>query len=139
MDQIIRRAQLPDRPAGQLVDIGIEAGSIVVIAPYLSADAAPYDAAGRVACGGLIESHIHLDKARLPDVVLAPIDHQVNPVCYSAGFKADISTADIYGRAKRTLRESLLHDPHPHSRGSRSSDWNAERLLKILMFTWSPI
>jgi|HubBroStandDraft_5_1064220.scaffolds.fasta_scaffold25554_2 cytosine deaminase len=79
MDQIIRRAQLPDRLAGQLVDIG-KSGSIVVIDPCLSADAASYDAAGQVACGGLIESHIHLDKARLPDVVLAPIDRQVNPV-----------------------------------------------------------
>jgi len=71
--------ELPDRLAGQLVDIG-KSGSIVVIDPCLSADAASYDAAGQVACGGLIESPIHLDKARLPDVVLAPIDRQVNPV-----------------------------------------------------------
>jgi cytosine deaminase len=109
MDQIVRRAQLPERPAGQLVDIGIESGSIVAIDPHLSAEAASYDAAGRLVCGGLIESHIHLDKGRLLDIVPAPADRQVNPVRYSAGFKSNISTADIYGRAERTLRESLLN------------------------------
>ena len=72
MDQIIRRAQLPERPAGQLVDIGIEAGSIVAIDTPISTDAPSYDAAGRLVCGGLIESHIHLDKGRLLDVVPAP-------------------------------------------------------------------
>jgi cytosine deaminase len=109
MDQIIRRAQLPERPAGQLVDIGIEAGSIVAIDTPISTDAPSYDAAGRFVCGGLIESHIHLDKGRLLDVVPAPADRQINPVRYSAGFKSGISTEDIYGRAERTLRESLLH------------------------------
>jgi cytosine deaminase len=109
LDQIIRRAQLPERPAGELVDIGIKAGSIVAIDTHLAADAAAYDAAGHLVCGGLIESHIHLDKGRLLEVVPAPIDRQVNPVHYSAGFKAGISAEDIYGRAERTLRESLLH------------------------------
>ena len=109
MDRIVRRAQLAERPAGQLVDIGIEAGSIVAIDPHLSAEAASYDAAGRLVCGGLIESHIHLDKGRLLDFVPAPADRQVNPVRYSAGFKSNISTADIYKRAERTLRESLLN------------------------------
>jgi cytosine deaminase len=109
LDQIIRRAQLPERPAGELVDIGIKAGSIVAIDTHLAADAAAYDAAGHLVCGGLIESHIHLDKGRLLEVVPAPIDRQVNPVRYSAGFKAGISAEDVYGRAERTLRESLLH------------------------------
>jgi cytosine/creatinine deaminase len=109
MDQIIRRAQLTERPAGRLVDIGIEAASIVAIDTHISTDAPSYDAAGRLVCGGLIESHIHLDKGRLLDVVPAPADRQINPVRYSAGFKSGISTEDIYGRAERTLRESLLH------------------------------
>ena len=108
MDQIVRRAQLPEHPAGQLVDIGIESGSIVAIDTHLSAEAASYDAAGHLVCGGLIESHIHLDKGRLLDVVPAPADRQVNPVRYSAGFKSAITTTDIYSRAERTLRESLL-------------------------------
>jgi cytosine/creatinine deaminase len=109
VDQIIRRAQLPERPMGELVDIGIKDGSIVAIDAHLSADATSYDAAGHLVCGGLIESHIHLDKGRLLEVVPAPVDRHVNPVRYSAGFKDGISTADIYGRAERTLRESLLH------------------------------
>jgi len=91
VDQIIRRAQLPERPIGELVDIGIKDGSIVAIDARLSADAASYDAAGHLVCGGLIESHIHLDKGRLLDVVPAPVDRQVNPVRYSAGFKGGIS------------------------------------------------
>ncbi|MBV8165337.1 MAG: amidohydrolase, partial [Alphaproteobacteria bacterium] len=61
MDLIIRNAQLLDQPAGTLRDVGIQGGKIVAIEPSLTADAQNFDAGGRLACAGLIETHIHLD------------------------------------------------------------------------------
>src|SRR5258708_36458705 len=66
MDLIIRNARLSDR-AGEPLDIGIENGRIAAIGHALAAEAPEYDAQGRLACPGLIETHIHLDKSRIID------------------------------------------------------------------------
>ena len=58
MDLIVRNARLSDRPAGELVDIGIEGGRIIAIERGLAAEAPVYDAKGLLACPGLIETHI---------------------------------------------------------------------------------
>ena len=67
MDLIIRNARLSDRPAGEPLDIGIDKGRIVAIERRLAADGKAYDAKGKLACPGLIETHIHLDKSRIID------------------------------------------------------------------------
>jgi cytosine deaminase len=67
MDLIIRNARLADRSSAELSDIGVGNGRIVAIERRLAADAEVYDAEGRLACPGLIESHIHLDKSRIMD------------------------------------------------------------------------
>jgi cytosine deaminase len=61
IDLAIRNARLPH--ASHLTDIGIEGGLTAVIEPGFVCDAPEYDAGGRLVCGGLIETHIHLDKA----------------------------------------------------------------------------
>ena len=66
MDLIIRNARLSDRDGGPH-DIGIADGRIVAIEPRIAADAPAYDAGGCLACPGLIETHIHLDKSRIID------------------------------------------------------------------------
>ncbi|HZN30819.1 MAG TPA: amidohydrolase, partial [Xanthobacteraceae bacterium] len=65
MDLIIRNGRLADRPADGPLDIGVEKGRIVAIERGLAAEAEVYDAGGRLACPGLIETHIHLDKSRI--------------------------------------------------------------------------
>ena len=65
MDLIIRNARLSDRDGAH--DIGIANGRIVAIEPSIVADAQVYDAQGLLACPGLIETHIHLDKSRIID------------------------------------------------------------------------
>ena len=67
MDLVIRHARLSDRISDELTDIGVANGRIVAIGPLPSADVEVYDAEGRLACPGLIESHIHLDKSRIID------------------------------------------------------------------------
>ena len=108
MDLIVRRAQLTDRPSGQHVDIGIDGGRIVAIEPNLAAEGATYDAAGRLVCGGLVETHIHLDKAHLLDRRPAQAGRNINPVPYTSAIKPEISKEDVYARAERALRECIL-------------------------------
>src|SRR5919202_5001075 len=99
MDLIVRGAQLADRPRGELVDIGVEAGRIVAVAPRLDAETRIHEAAGRLTCAGLIETHIHLDKSRLLERCPAEPGRIINPVRYVEPFKKDISEEDIYRRA----------------------------------------
>jgi len=108
MDLIVRRAQLTDRPSGQHLDIGIDGGRIVAIEPNLAAEGATYDAAGRLVCGGLVETHIHLDKAHLLDRRPAQAGRNINPVPYTSAIKLEISKEDVYARAERALRECIL-------------------------------
>src|SRR5262249_38692110 len=64
MDLIIRNVRVADRASDEPMDLGIRDGRIVAIERELVANAETYDARGRLACAGLIESHIHLDKSR---------------------------------------------------------------------------
>lgn len=109
MDLIIRNAQLPDRAPGTLVDIGVEAGRIVALEPTIAADAQTYDAGGRLACGGLIETHIHLDKGRLLDALPPEQGRAINPVRYVQKFKPQLTEEGTRLRGEQTLRECLLH------------------------------
>jgi cytosine deaminase len=108
MDLIVRRAQLTDRPSGQHLDIGIDGGRIVAIESNLAAEGATFDAAGRLVCGGLVETHIHLDKAHLLDRRPAQAGRNINPVPYTSAIKPEISKEDVYARAERALRECIL-------------------------------
>ena len=66
MDLIIRNARLADAaPEQPPVDIGIDKGRIVAIERSISAAAKTYDAGGKLACAGLVETHIHIDKSRI--------------------------------------------------------------------------
>ena len=60
MDLILRNALLAHAPEAPPVDIGVANGRIVAIEPHLQAEAAEYDAAGLLVCGGFVETHIHL-------------------------------------------------------------------------------
>jgi cytosine deaminase len=108
MDLIVRRARLTGSPSDQQLDIGIDGGRIVVIEPNLAAEGETYDAAGRLVCGGLVETHIHLDKAHLLDRLPAQAGRNINPVPYTSAIKPEISTGDVYARAERALQECIL-------------------------------
>jgi cytosine/creatinine deaminase len=67
VDLIIRNARLADRSFSEPLDIGVAAGKIVAIESGLAGAGETYNAAGRLACAGLIETHIHLDNSRIID------------------------------------------------------------------------
>ena len=108
MDLVIRNARLPGRPE-TTIDIGIERGRIVALEHSLSADAEIYDAQGRLACAGLIETHIHLDKSRIIDRCAPQERSKLSPVTGVAPLKKDMSVEDVHARAAQTLEQCILH------------------------------
>ncbi|HJU15944.1 MAG TPA: amidohydrolase family protein [Stellaceae bacterium] len=109
MDLIVRNVRLAERPEEGAVDIGVAEGRIAAIAPSLAAEAESYDAGGRLACAGLVETHIHIDKSRIVDRCPPPSGRAVNPVTAVAPLKSGFTVEDVYRRAEQTLRECLLN------------------------------
>jgi cytosine deaminase len=108
MDLIIRNARLSDR-AGPPHDIGIAAGRIAAIAPGIAADAPVYDAGGRLACPGLVETHIHLDKARIIDRCAPQERRTLSPVKGVTPLKASMTVEDVRERAAATVEAAIKH------------------------------
>ena len=109
MDLIIRNAQLADRPGEQPLDIGVSGGKIVAIAHGLVGSGETYDAGGRLACSGLIETHIHLDKSRIIDRCPPETGREISPMRQVAALKPSFTAEDVRARAERTLVECILN------------------------------
>jgi cytosine/creatinine deaminase len=109
MDLIIRNVRLADQRFDELTDIGIADGRIVAIEPGFSAEAEIYDAEGRLACPGLIESHIHLDKSRIIERCIPQERAQLSPIKGVAPLKKSMTVEDIRGRAEQTLKQCIMH------------------------------
>jgi cytosine/creatinine deaminase len=109
VDLVIRNARLFDRPSDGPLDIGVERGRIVAIERGISADAQVYDARGHLACPGLIETHIHLDKSRIIDRCAPQERSQLSPVKGVTPLKKSMSVEDVRARAERTLEECIKH------------------------------
>src|ERR1700678_1339715 len=65
IDYVIKNARLANHTG--IVDIGFEHGRIAAIGSNIDCDAPTHDAEGCLCCGGLIETHIRLDKSRIMD------------------------------------------------------------------------
>jgi cytosine deaminase len=109
VDLIIRNARLSDRLSQGPLDIGIARGRIVAIERGLAAEAEVYDAGGYLACPGLIETHIHLDKSRIIDRCAPQERSQLSPVKGVTPVKKSMSVEDVRARAERTLEECIKH------------------------------
>jgi cytosine deaminase len=109
IDLIIRNVRLPDRPRDQPMDIGIGGGRFLAIEPGIAADARVYDAKGRLACAGLIETHIHLDKSRIIDRCAPQGRRDLSPIKGVAPLKPAMSVEDVRMRAEHTLEQCVLH------------------------------
>jgi cytosine deaminase len=109
VDLIIRNARLSDCLSDGPLDIGVERGRIVAIERGLAADAEVYDARGYLACPGLIETHIHLDKSRIIDRCVPQERSQLSPVKGVTPLKKSMSVEDVRARAERTLEECIKH------------------------------
>jgi|SRR5579862_60924 cytosine deaminase len=109
MDLVVRNVRLADRPGSDPVDIGVDNGRIAVIASGLPEARQTYDAGGRLACAGLIETHIHLDKSRLIDRLPAEPGRRIQPMRRVAAIKPELTAEDVRERAGLTLEDCIVN------------------------------
>ena len=102
MDVLIKQARLNDGEA--LQDVAIENGKIVKIAPAIDEAAKEViEAEGRVLIPGLVESHIHLDKALIADREPNKSGTLKEAIQVTAKLKPTFTEEDVYNRAKQAL------------------------------------
>ena len=108
MDLLIKQARLEDD--AELVDIAISGGKITAVAPNIEESAAKtIEAKGKVVIPGLIESHIHLDKALIADREPNNSGTLQEAIQVTAKLKPTFTEEDIYDRAKRALEMLIVH------------------------------
>jgi cytosine/creatinine deaminase len=108
LDFVIRNARLSGRHDA-LTDIGFEKGRIAALEPNLVCDAPSYDAAGCLCCGGLVETHIHLDKSRIIDRCAPETQRSADAVKRVADVKKNFTVEDVHTRARETLEGCIAH------------------------------
>src|SRR5690348_15170271 len=109
MDLIVRNARLAHAPDGPAMDIGVAGGRIAAIEPGLQADGPVFDAGGSLVCGGMVETHIHLDKSNIIDRCAPEEGRQANSMQRVAAVKQTFTVEDVYERASRTLEKGIRH------------------------------
>ncbi|WP_284140865.1 MULTISPECIES: amidohydrolase family protein [unclassified Virgibacillus] len=108
MDILIRQARLEDD--APLKDIAIKDGKIVAIEAQIDAEAARViEANGKVLIPGLVESHIHLDKALIADRLPNKSGTLQEALSVTAELKPTFTKEDIVDRAERTLEMLIKH------------------------------
>jgi cytosine deaminase len=104
MDLVFRQARLED--GAPLMDVAIAQGIIADIGPKLECHGrTEIDAAGRVLIPGLIESHLHLEKAFVKDRKPNRSGTLMEAIAVSASLKPTFTREDIETRARRVLRQ----------------------------------
>ena len=109
MDLIVRNARLAHAPDAPPVDIGVAGGRIAAIETALQADGPVFDAGGCLVCGGLVETHIHLDKSNIIDRCAPEAGRQATSMQRVAAVKQTFTVEDVYERASRTLEKCIKH------------------------------
>jgi cytosine deaminase len=108
IDFVIRNARIAGRHEA-LTDIGFEKGRIAAIAPNLVCEAPSHDAEGCLACGGLVETHIHLDKSRIIDRCAPETGRVHNAMKRVSDVKHTMTVEDVMRRARETLEGCIKH------------------------------
>jgi cytosine deaminase len=105
IDLRLRACRLPDVEdlGDRVVDLTIDAGRIVAIGPADEPAREVIDVGGRLVTTGLVESHIHLDKALLADRVSATTAGLEDAIRLTAEAKRRFTADDIRERARRVL------------------------------------
>src|SRR5262249_49602135 len=113
VDLIVRNARLADLSSGDLIDIGVEQGRIVALEHALAGEAEVYDAKGCLACPGLTETHIHLDKSRIIDRCAPQERKTLSPVKGVSPPKESTPAEHVPGPPGRPLKACTNQGPPP--------------------------
>ncbi|WP_244598458.1 amidohydrolase family protein [Rhizobium tubonense] len=106
LDFVIANVRIAASP--ETVDIGIANGRIATIGRANASDAPREDGLGCFACAGLVESHIHLDKAGILGRCSICEGTLAEAVRETARAKAGFTVEDVYIRAAKVLESALL-------------------------------
>jgi cytosine deaminase len=101
VDLLLRGARLLDRDG--LVDIAIVGERIAGVDVVVRTGRETIDLGGRLVTPGLVESHIHLDKALLDDRVASTAGTLEEAIRLTGEAKRAFTIDDIRGRARRVL------------------------------------
>src|SRR5258705_8765126 len=100
-DLLLRECRLPD---GRVVDLGCRDGRILEIGPLRGRPAAREIACeGRTVTPGLVDAHIHLDKALLSDRAPSREGSLAEALRVTGEAKRGFTREDIQARARRVL------------------------------------
>lgn len=103
MDLVFRKVRFED--TGSLIDVAIVGGKIADIGPNLACRAdKEIEGAGRVLIPGLIESHLHLEKAFVMNRKPNRSGTLMEAIAVSAALKPTFTREDIEARARRVLK-----------------------------------
>ena len=86
----------------------MRSGRIVAIEPHIAAEAPEKDVDGRLVVPGLVETHIHLDKACILDRCCSEQGTLEEAIAEVAAVKARFTEEDVYERGRRTLEKAIL-------------------------------
>jgi cytosine deaminase len=100
-DLLLRGARLPDRESP--ADILIADGRVLAVGIADRPARETIDAAGRLVTPGLVEAHIHLDKALLADRVTATAGTLEEAIRLTGEAKRRFTVDDVRARARRVL------------------------------------
>jgi cytosine/creatinine deaminase len=101
LDLVLRNCRLPERAVP--VDLAIADGRIAAVGPSAGPARASIDVDGCLVTPGLVEAHIHLDKALLADRVSGSAGTAAEAIRLTGQAKRGFTTADIAARARRVL------------------------------------
>ena len=101
VDLLLRGARLPDRQS--LADIAISGDRIVAVDPVARPAHETIELGGRLVTPGLVESHIHLDKALLTDRVSITAGTLEEAIRLTGQAKRTFTAEDITARARQVL------------------------------------
>lgn len=101
IDLLLRACRLPYHD--EIADIAMAGGKIVGIGATREAARETIDAGGRLVTPGLVEAHIHLDKAYLSDRVSASAGTVEEAIRLTGEAKRRFTVEDIRSRARRVI------------------------------------
>jgi len=107
LDFVIDNAVLPGRDGRW--SVGVAGGKTAEIAPAIVAEAPRQDAGGCLLSPGLVECHIHLDKAEILDRVVIAEGTLGEAVKETAKAKAGFTEEDVYRRAAQVVERAVLN------------------------------
>ena len=101
LDLVLRNCRVPAR--AEPVDLAIADGRIVSVGTSSQPARETRDVAGRLVTPGLVEAHIHLDKALLTDRVSGVAETAAEAIRLTGQAKRGFTVGDIAARARRVL------------------------------------